>query len=422
MTYSVHRIRCISSFDLFLHSKFITGKGKKINDPNITIEEYIRLEEEKAQRHGLMFNWQTTTLGKGKNYEDEDDCFTDFETEFPAIVFDNPITSDTALPYEPTVSSTNENKIDFRISLDESDDEDYRVIFDENSFSYKINSVNDLKTDSKNDKILKPSSSEPTVNYLDDLDYFDDFENEFPVIVYNDGLTSKPDPEIEPPVSSEHVTKSETSLSKYNEEEQNVLHFSNSFPLDEFFSNDPKTIKDNDIARPYMAPLPAEDQRHLWLRYQVEGYTEDIVHNYEQRLETIWGRSVSCETQDMRQDLAVRLMMVYTGGDEQLAFVSHAWRGLFEIRAPLVLRRRMTWRQFILALGLHTEQEMTKAGFGAYWARNDRVILDKEDLRDYWIEISSDKDFLGPTPSYVHIRDPVRRQCDMCLITHIIFH
>ncbi|GKB65359.1 hypothetical protein Tco_0921545 [Tanacetum coccineum] len=373
------------------------------------MEEYIRLEEEKAQKHGLTFNWQTTTLGKGKNYEDEDDCFTDFETEFPAIVFDNPITSDTSLPYEPMVSSTNENKINFRISLDESDDEDYTVIFDENSFSYKIISVNDLKTDSENDKILKPSSSEPTVNYLDDLDYFDDFENEFPAIVYNDGLTSKPDPEIEPPVSSEHVSKYETSLSKYNEEEQNVLHFSNSFPLDEIFSNDPKMIKDSDIARPYMAPLPTADQRHPWLRYQVEGYTEDIVHNYEQRLETIWGRSVNQVhvldfddlTPDMRQDLAVRLRMVYTRGDEQLAFVSHAWRRLFEIQAPLV-------REFILeflstCMMSDTEMgldEMAEAGFGAYWAGSDRVIPDKGDLRDYWIEILSDKDFLGPAPSY----------------------
>nr|GEW53539.1 hypothetical protein [Tanacetum cinerariifolium] len=37
-----------------------------------------------------------------------------------------------------------------------------------------------------------------------------------------------------------------------------------------------------------------------------------------------------------------------------------------------------------------------------------RILLD---LRDYWIEILSDKDFLGPAPSYVHIRDPVRRLC-----------
>ncbi|GKB25458.1 hypothetical protein Tco_0864859 [Tanacetum coccineum] len=69
-----------------------------MGDPNITMEEYIRLEEEKAQRHGRTFNWQTATFGKVKYHEDEDDCFTDFETEFPAIVFDN------TLPCEPTVS------------------------------------------------------------------------------------------------------------------------------------------------------------------------------------------------------------------------------------------------------------------------------------------------------------------------------
>ncbi|GKF02537.1 hypothetical protein Tco_0029460, partial [Tanacetum coccineum] len=41
----------------------------------------------------------------------------------------------------------------------------------------------------------------------------------------------------------------------------------------------------------------------------------------------------------------------------------------------------------------------------------DRLIPDKGDLRDYWIEISSDRDFFGPVPSYVLIRDPMRRLC-----------
>ncbi|GJR04680.1 hypothetical protein Tco_0527664 [Tanacetum coccineum] len=36
----------------------------------------------------------------------------------------------------------------------------------------------------------------------------------------------------------------------------------------------------------------------------------------------------------------------------------------------------------------------------------DRLIPDKGNLKDYWIEISSDRDFLGPTPSYVLIQDP----------------
>ncbi|GJX54566.1 putative ribonuclease H-like domain-containing protein [Tanacetum coccineum] len=118
----------------------------KMDDPNITMEEYIRLEEEKAQK---------------------------------------------------------------RVSFDDSDDEDYTVIFDKNSFSYKIISINDLKTDLKNDndKVNMPSfpSPEPTVSYFDDLDYFKDFEKEFPAIVYNDALTSKLDFLTEPTVSIRRI-------------------------------------------------------------------------------------------------------------------------------------------------------------------------------------------------------------------------
>nr|GEU37585.1 hypothetical protein [Tanacetum cinerariifolium] len=55
--------------------------------------------------------------------------------------------------------------------------------------------------------------------------------------------------------------------------------------------------------------------------------------------------------------------------------------------------------------------EMAEAGFGAYWDGSDRVIPDKGDLRDYWTEISSDRDFLGLAPSYVLIQYPMRRLC-----------
>nr|GEW23016.1 hypothetical protein [Tanacetum cinerariifolium] len=50
-------------------------------------------------------------------------------------------------------------------------------------------------SENKNDKINIPSSPspEPTIGYFDDLDFFKDFENEFPAIVYND-LKSKSDP------------------------------------------------------------------------------------------------------------------------------------------------------------------------------------------------------------------------------------
>ncbi|GKC56251.1 hypothetical protein Tco_1083849, partial [Tanacetum coccineum] len=57
------------------------------------------------------------------------------------------------------------------------------------------------------------------------------------------------------------------------------------------------------------------------LRYQVLDYTPPIIHSYEQRLATIWSRPVNWIhllnfegiTDEMRQDLALRLRRVYTG-------------------------------------------------------------------------------------------------------------
>ncbi|GJV36293.1 putative ribonuclease H-like domain-containing protein [Tanacetum coccineum] len=148
----------------------------------------------KARMHGMVFNLETTKYGKIWYDEDVHDLRS-VETEFPAIVFNDRLTSEATLSCEPTVSSLNDNEIDFRISFDEFDDEDYTVIYDENSFSYKIISVNNLKTDfeNDNDKVNMPSlpSPEPEVSYSNDLKFFKDFENEFPAIVYNDALTSK---------------------------------------------------------------------------------------------------------------------------------------------------------------------------------------------------------------------------------------
>ncbi|GKE49221.1 hypothetical protein Tco_1480479 [Tanacetum coccineum] len=167
-----------------------------MNDPNLTMDEYISIEKEKAHRRGKAYNWEAVKYGKIWYDEDVYDLRS-IETEFPAIVFNDELASEKALSCEPTLSSLNNNKIDFRISFDESDDEDYTVIFYKNLFSYKIISINDLKTDSENDneKVNMPSilSPGPTVNYFDDLDFLKDFENEFPAIVYNDALTSKSD-------------------------------------------------------------------------------------------------------------------------------------------------------------------------------------------------------------------------------------
>ncbi|GJZ21208.1 hypothetical protein Tco_0558247 [Tanacetum coccineum] len=205
------------------------------------------------RRHDKIYNWKTATYGKIWDNEDVHDLGS-VETEFPAIVFNDTLTSEATLSCEPTVSSLNNDEIDFRISFDESDDEDCTVIFDKNSFSYKIISVNNLKTDSENDndKVNIPSfpSPEHTISYFDDLDYFNDLEKEFPAIVYIDALTSKLDFLTEPTESPQHINefdlKDETSLSKCDEEEQNVLYFNDLFPFNAIYPDELKTNTDND--------------------------------------------------------------------------------------------------------------------------------------------------------------------------------
>ncbi|GJZ38707.1 hypothetical protein Tco_0585270 [Tanacetum coccineum] len=79
-----------------------------MDDPNITMEEYIRLEEENAHRRGKVYNWETATY---------------------AIVFNDTLTSEAALSCETMVSSLNNDEIYFIISFDESDDEDCTGLF-----------------------------------------------------------------------------------------------------------------------------------------------------------------------------------------------------------------------------------------------------------------------------------------------------
>ncbi|GKC89674.1 hypothetical protein Tco_1150323 [Tanacetum coccineum] len=223
-----------------------------MDDPNITMEEYIRLEEEKAQKRGKVFNWETAKYGRIW-YDEDIQNLRSIETEFPTIAFNDQISSEKTLSCEPTVSSLND-EIDFKISFDDSDDEDYTVIFDKNSFSYKIISTNDLKTDSKNDNEKVNISSlpppEPMVSYFDDLDFFKDFENVFPAIVYNDAQTSKSELLTKPILSPRHIDEfdlnDETSLSEYDEEEQNVLYFNDRFPFNIIHPDDLKSEKDND--------------------------------------------------------------------------------------------------------------------------------------------------------------------------------
>ncbi|GJY13568.1 hypothetical protein Tco_0382877 [Tanacetum coccineum] len=84
----------------------------------------IWLEEERARQHGKVYNWETAKSGMIW-YNEDLHGLRSIETEFPTIVFNHKLSSKKTLSYEPTVSSLNNNEIDFRISFDEFDDEDY---------------------------------------------------------------------------------------------------------------------------------------------------------------------------------------------------------------------------------------------------------------------------------------------------------
>ncbi|GJV89402.1 retrotransposon protein, putative, ty1-copia subclass [Tanacetum coccineum] len=77
-----------------------------MDDPNITMEEYIRLEEEKAHRRGKVYNWKTATYGKIWYNEDVHNLGS-VETEFPAIVLNDVLTSKVTLSCEPTLNAMN---------------------------------------------------------------------------------------------------------------------------------------------------------------------------------------------------------------------------------------------------------------------------------------------------------------------------
>ncbi|GJW60472.1 hypothetical protein Tco_0109807 [Tanacetum coccineum] len=122
-----------------------------MDDPNITMEEYIQLMADKAQKHGRTFDWQNATFSKVKYYENEDDCFTNFEAMFPAIIFGNRMEDDDAISSRPTVGPPFETNP--RTTMEEC----------ENAFGK-------------------------------------DFETGFPAIVYNDASTSNQNVSSEPTI------------------------------------------------------------------------------------------------------------------------------------------------------------------------------------------------------------------------------
>ncbi|GJY97329.1 hypothetical protein Tco_0514239 [Tanacetum coccineum] len=357
-----------------------------IDDHNITMEEYIKLEEEKAHRRGRVFNWQTAPYGKIRIDDDLHDL-SSVEAEFLAIVINDAFAPQNALQYKS--------------------------------------------------------------------------QNEFPAIVYNDAQTSKSDLLTESILNPRHINEfnlnNETSVSEYDEEEQNILYFNDIFPFNIIRLDDLNLEKDNNdndidiIQSSEDMALPPRKQRHCFLRYEGLEYFDADITDFEARLARIYRREVHrVHVFDFRglpdlmaEGLSARMLMEHQDDQGVSLFTSRAWRRHFDIRGLLIhelilefystfrfghtildldtlgtlqfqlgeARRRMSWREFILALGLHTDEEMQTTGFSAYWTDSMRQIPNKGDLRDYWRGISSAGDLLGTAPSYTMIRDPILRLC-----------
>ncbi|GJY03464.1 hypothetical protein Tco_0369404 [Tanacetum coccineum] len=202
-------------------------------------------------------------------------------------------------------------------------------------------------------------SPEPAMSCFDDLDFFKDFENEFPAIVYNDAKTSKSYLLTKPILNPQHIDEfdlsDKTSLSKYDKEEQNVLYVNDLFPFNIICYDDLKSEKDKDdndiditqslldneithgstmIFETNMA-LPPCEQRHRFLRYEGLEYTDSDIADFESRFGEVLPNFDSLGT-----------IQFQLGGS----------------------RRRLSWRQFILALGLHTGEEMESPGFARFGA------------------------------------------------------
>ncbi|GJU95962.1 hypothetical protein Tco_1320718 [Tanacetum coccineum] len=126
-----------------------------MDDLNITMKEYIQLMADKARGRDHMFNWETATYSEV--YCKDIDSFTNFETDFPAIVYNDASTSSQNVSSEPTVSIYNaiNSDIDFHISfsVSEDEDEDYTFKYNKDSSSYKLIPANDLKPKPVNDYV-----------------------------------------------------------------------------------------------------------------------------------------------------------------------------------------------------------------------------------------------------------------------------
>ncbi|GKB08992.1 hypothetical protein Tco_0837304 [Tanacetum coccineum] len=317
-----------------------------MEDPNITMEEYIELEAEKART-----------------------C------DFPSIVYKDTLAPDHEISSEPTVSPHCDDGIDFdfKISFDETDDEDYIVNYDKNSFSYKLTFVNDLKPNADKEKVEINISSDDII--VEPSDGIIDVKIDTHFHEFDENREASHDIPGKYSALKDFVIMIKVMIQMHYYEGMSLIFIIKNLYIEFGIPFDPKMFyKDGD----YM------------ISYEGQGLIDEIT-----------------------QALTDKLRMVHTGAKGQVLFTSDAWRQLGG------LRRQLSWRQFILAMSLHTAKEMATDGFRAYWTDNLREISSKANFYNYGSRIAFDGDFLGVVPSYTSIRDPLRRLCHRLIAFNI---
>ncbi|GKE52031.1 hypothetical protein Tco_1487187, partial [Tanacetum coccineum] len=144
--------------------------------------------------------------------------------------------------------------------------------------------------------------------------------------------------------------------------------------------------------------LPPRDQRYQYLKYEGLQYTETNIVDFESRLARIYRKEVHRVQvfefggllDLMAEGLSARMLMEH----KDVHGVSLLGEAILDLDTPGALqfqlggaRRHLSWRQFIVALGLHTGEEMESLG------------------------ISPAGNFLSTTSSYTMIQDPILRLC-----------
>ncbi|GJY64599.1 hypothetical protein Tco_0466059 [Tanacetum coccineum] len=123
-----------------------------MDDPNMTMEEYIKLEEEKARRRGRVFNWETATYWKIR-VDDNLHDLRSVEAEFPAIVIDDAFAPQGALLCKCQILSPQHNKesdLNDETSLSKYDEVGKNILYFNDLFPFNVIHPDDLKSDEDN--------------------------------------------------------------------------------------------------------------------------------------------------------------------------------------------------------------------------------------------------------------------------------